>query len=66
MRNIRMALHFEDKKYVLGKPLDEIDEEKVNHEEVVAYKKQYNGAIKVACIMVATMTLELQRYYKDY
>ena len=33
---------------------------------MVAYKKHYNDAKKVACIMVATITLELQIYYEDY
>ena len=54
-----MDLHFGDKEYVLEKPLDEIDEEKATPEEMVAYKKHYNDATKVACIMVAIMTLEL-------
>ena len=52
--------------YVLEKRLDEIDETKVTPEEVAAYEKHYKDATKVACIMVATMTLELQRHYEDY
>ena len=35
MRNIKMALHFEDKEYVLERPLDEINEEKATPEEIV-------------------------------
>ena len=66
MRNIKMALRFEENEYVLEKPLDEIHEEKATPEELVAYKKHYNDATKVTCIMVATMTPGLQRHYEDY
>lgn len=66
MRNIKMTLHFEDKDYVLEKPLDEIDEESATPKHIVAYKKHYNDATKVACIMVATMTHELSCHYEDY
>ena len=66
MHNIKMNLHFEVKEYVLEKPLDETDEEKATLEEMVAYKKHYNDATKVACIMVDMTTQELKRHYKDY
>ena len=66
MRNIKMALRFEDKEYVLEKELKELDESKATPEEYAAYKKHYDDATKVACIMVATMSPELQRYYEDY
>ena len=39
LHNIKMALRFEDKEYVLEKPLDEIDEESATPEEIAAYKK---------------------------
>jgi hypothetical protein len=66
MRNIKMALRFEDKEYVLDKELGEIDEEIATPEELATYKKHYVDATKVACIMVATMTPELQKFYEDY
>ena len=56
MRNIKMALRFEDKEYVLEKELKELDESKATPEEYAAYKKHYDDATKVACIMVATMS----------
>ena len=65
-RNIKLALRYEDKEYVLEKELIEIDESEANPEEIVAYKKHCDDATKVACIMVATMTPELQRFYEDY
>ncbi|KAL7600497.1 hypothetical protein Lser_V15G27033 [Lactuca serriola] len=66
MCNIKMVLRFEDKEYVLEKELKELDESKATPEEYAAYKKHYDDATKVACIMVATMSPELQRYYEDY
>lgn len=54
-----MALHFEDKEYVLEKPLDEIDEMKSTPKEITAYEKHYKDATKVACIIVATMNPKL-------
>ena len=39
MHNIKMALRFEDKEYVLEKTLDEIDEMKATPKEVAAYEK---------------------------
>ncbi|KAI3700614.1 hypothetical protein L2E82_45250 [Cichorium intybus] len=66
MRNIKMALRFEDREYVLEKELIEVDPDTATPEEYASYKKHYGNATKVACIMVATMVLELQRFYKDY
>ncbi|KAI3739943.1 hypothetical protein L2E82_30357 [Cichorium intybus] len=66
MRNIKMALRFEDKEYVLKKELIEIDQETATPEEYASLKKHYDDATKVACIMVATMVPELQRLYEDY
>ena len=39
---------------------------KVTPKEIVAYEKHYKDSTKVLCIMVATMTLELQRHDEDY
>ncbi|KAI3790891.1 hypothetical protein L2E82_04298 [Cichorium intybus] len=66
MRNIKMSLRFEDKEYVLEKELVEVDQETATPEECASFKKHYDDATKVACIMVATMVPELQRFYKDY
>ncbi|XP_023768339.1 uncharacterized protein LOC111916919 [Lactuca sativa] len=61
-----MSLRFEDKEYVLEKELNEIDESKATPEEIAEYRTHYKDATKVSCIMVATMTPELQRFYEDY
>ena len=61
-----MALRYEDKEYVLEKPLNEIDESKATTEEITEYGVHYKDATKVSCIMVATITPKLQRFYEDY
>ncbi|KAI3700994.1 hypothetical protein L2E82_45635 [Cichorium intybus] len=61
MRNIKMALRFEDREYILEKELIEVDRDTATPEEYASYKKHYDDATKVACIMVATMVPELQR-----
>ncbi|KAI3505753.1 hypothetical protein L1887_27969 [Cichorium endivia] len=66
MRNIKMALRFENKEYVLDKELIEVGPDTTTPEEYASYKKHYDDATKVACIMVATMVPELQRFYEDY
>ena len=66
IRNLRMALRFEDKDYDLDKELDEIDESKSTLKEIDEHKAHVKDTTKVSCIMVATMTPELQRFYKDY
>ncbi|TLX69973.1 DDE-type integrase/transposase/recombinase, partial [Labilibacter sediminis] len=65
-RNIKIALRYEDKEYVLERELIEIDENTATPEEKEAYNKHYADATKVACLMVATMPPELQRFYEDY
>ncbi|CAH1413538.1 unnamed protein product [Lactuca virosa] len=60
-----MALRFENKEYVLEKELKELDENEATPEDLAAYKKHYDDATKVACIMVATMSPELQRALEE-
>ena len=64
--NIRMALQYEEKEYILDKQLNEIDDTKSTPEKIAKYKAHEKGTTKVLCIIVATMTPKLQRFYKDY
>ncbi|KAI3790954.1 hypothetical protein L2E82_04413 [Cichorium intybus] len=66
IRNIKMTLRFENKKYVLDTELVEVDPDTATPEEVASYQKHVDDATKVACIMIATMNPELQRIYEDY
>ena len=66
IRNIKMALRFEHKEYVLETELVDVDTETATPEEIAAYTKHSDDATKVACTMIATMNPELQRIYEDY
>ena len=51
---------------MLKKELLDIDETLATVAELAEYRKHYNDTKKVTCIMVATMTPELWRFYEDY
>ncbi|KAI3790809.1 hypothetical protein L2E82_04145 [Cichorium intybus] len=61
--NFSSILSLCSKEYVLEKELIEIDEQNVTPEKLASYKKHCDDATKIACIMVATMVPELQRFY---
>ena len=63
--NIRMALWFKDKEYIIYKELNKIVESHATPEEVAEYKAHHKDATKVSCIVVATITHELQQSYGD-
>ncbi|CAH1442429.1 unnamed protein product [Lactuca virosa] len=66
IRNIRMVTRYEDKEYVLDKELKEIDEATATPREIADFRAHERDATKVACIMLATMTVELQKSYEDF
>ncbi|KAL7607834.1 hypothetical protein Lser_V15G09770 [Lactuca serriola] len=61
-----MALRYEDKEEILDKELVEINESTTTPKEITEYKAQCKEATKVSCIMLATITPELQKFYEDY
>ena len=65
IRNIRMVTRYENKEYVLDKEL-KVPELTATPEELADYEVHKSDATKVACIMMATMTAELQKSYEDY
>ena len=54
-----MTLCYENEEYVVENPIPEIKEENATLEELGENKKHVVDDIKVACIMIATMTLDL-------
>ncbi|CAH1418453.1 unnamed protein product [Lactuca virosa] len=66
IRNIRMVTRYEDKEYVLDKELKEIDESSATPLEIADFRTHERDATKVACIMLATMTAELQKSYDEF
>ncbi|KAL7585481.1 hypothetical protein Lser_V15G45906 [Lactuca serriola] len=66
IRKIRMVTRYEDKEYVLDKELKEINEETATPEEITEYRAHKKDATMMSCIMLATMTTELQKSDDDY
>ena len=60
-QNLRIVLKQERKLYVLDEPLLEEPSENVPRAEKNAYEKHHNDFIDVACLMLATMSSELQK-----
>ena len=65
IRNIHITLRYEDKEYVIDKDLKEIDEQTATPEQIEEYRVHERDASKVSCIMISTMTVELQKSYED-
>ena len=66
IRNIHMAIQYKEKEYVLDKELKEIDEETATPEHLAEYRAHEKDGTKVSCIMLATITTELQKSYEDF
>ena len=60
-RNLRIVLKQERKLYVLDEPLPEEPADNAPRAENNAYEKHHNDFIDVACLMLATMSSELQK-----
>ena len=60
-RNLRIVLKQERKLYVLAEPLPEEPADNAPRAEKNAYEKNHNDSIDVACLMLATMSFELQK-----
>ena len=66
IRNIRLVTRYEEQEYVIDKGLKVIDVFSATLEEIVEYTSHDKDATKVSCIMLATMTTELQKSYEDF
>ena len=58
---MRIVLKQERKLYVLDEPLPEEPADNAPRAEKNAYEKHHNDSIDVACLMLATMSFELQK-----
>ncbi len=61
---LRIALRYEDKEYLIDHDLPYLDEESTEDEKE-AYNKHDTESRKVACIMMASMTSELQKSFDN-
>jgi len=60
-----MVTRYEDKEYVLKEKLKEININIVSVEEIAAFEAHERDVTNVHCIMLTTMTAELQKPYED-
>jgi len=65
MRALRLTLRYEDKEYVLDEQIIEIDRNTASPEEITAYNKHCTDSTKASCIMVSTMSSELQKMFDE-
>ena len=65
MRALRMTLRYEDKEYVLDNQIPEYNEVTATDEQTAVYNKHCADSNKVSCIMVSTMSAELQKLFEE-
>ncbi|VFQ99209.1 unnamed protein product [Cuscuta campestris] len=63
--NLKIVLECEKKLYVLTSEPPKAPEANARAAEITSYKKYEDDARDVRCLMLATMTPELQRLHKD-
>ncbi|VFQ67788.1 unnamed protein product, partial [Cuscuta campestris] len=63
--NLKIVLKCEKKLYVLTSKPPKTPEANARAAEITSYKKYEDDARDVRCLMLATMTSELQRLHKD-
>lgn len=61
-----MTLCYENKEFVLDNPIPKVDMETTNPKEIVANKQHVGDVTKVACVMIATMVPNQQKYDENY
>lgn len=59
-------MRYDNKECVLDNPIPEISMKTATPKDVATNAKHVDVATKVACIMIAIMSPELQKYYEDY
>ena len=64
IRALRIALRYEDKVYLLDEDLPILDDE-ASPEAVAEYEKHDMESRKVACLMLASMSPELQKSFEN-
>ncbi|KAJ1257225.1 hypothetical protein BS78_K172600 [Paspalum vaginatum] len=64
-RNLRIVLMQEKKEYVFEQPYPEEPKDSGSAADHRAYEKHCNDSLDVGCLMLATMSPELQKQYED-
>jgi len=64
-RNLRIVLRNEKKEYVLEQPYPDELLDGANVAARRAYEKHCNDSLEVSCLMLATMSSDLQKHYEN-
>ncbi|KAK8983322.1 hypothetical protein V6N11_073418 [Hibiscus sabdariffa] len=64
-RNLRIVLKQERKKYVIEEPVPNDPGANASRADKDKFKKHMDDMVDVGCLMLATMTLELQKQHED-
>src|SRR5579859_7196555 len=64
-RNLRIVLKQEKKEYVLEEPCPDEPEANASTADRKAYEKHCDDDVDVSCLILATMSSELQKQYED-
>ena len=64
-RNLRIVLRNEKKEYVLEQPYPDNLPDGANAAACRAYEKHYNDSLEITCLMLATMSSDLQKHYEN-
>ena len=64
MPNLRITLRYDNREYVLDDPIAPIDEYSTE-EDIAANHKHVEDSNKVSCIMIASMSPELQKTFEN-
>ena len=64
-RNLRIVLRNEKKEYVLEQPYPDELPKGANAVACRAYEKHCNNSLEVSCLMLATMSSDMQKHYEN-
>src|SRR3954466_15307941 len=64
-RNLRIVLKHEKKIYVLEKPIPKQPASDALKKDINIYEKHVDDALDIGCLMLATMTPELQKQHEN-
>ena len=65
MHALRLTLRYENKEYILNEQIVEINQDNASPTEIDAYNKRCLDSTKAYCIMVSTMSSELQKMFDE-
>lgn len=66
IKNLKMNYIYKHKEYVRKNPIPEIEKDTTTLEKLTNYNQHVDDATNFTCIMISTMSPDLQKSYEDY